>query len=167
MESKYIRVKEKKAEKKLEFYTAFGWTEVGEREQLPGGKVGITIERDRKDLESFNTIKSGEKAYTQVARPYPLLAIILFGIGSVLLAAYFVTQTIIDFYITFLFAALAVYGFAIYALVVFLIVFLKRRPLLKKIVNNVGVEAGTIRELPLKNNVEKENEDTWSIANNL
>lgn len=167
MQSKYIRVKEKKAEKKIEFYSTFGWTVVGEKEQLPHGYVGITIERDSDDLEGFDKIRNGERAYAQVSRPYPLLAIILFGIASLLLAAYFLTKVFFEFYITFLFASLAIYGLSIYALVVFLIVFIKRRSLQKKIVNNVGVEAGTIRELPLRNNIEKENPDTWTIANNL
>lgn len=167
MERKYIRCSAKKVESKIEFYSTFGWTVSGEQEQLPGGKVGFTIERDKNALESYDTIRHGEKAYAQIARPYPLLAIIFFGIASILLAMFFVLQKSFDFYIVFLYMSLPLYGLSIYLLIIFLVIFLKRRSLLKKIVNNVGVEAGTIRELPLKNNVEKENEDTWTIANNL
>ncbi len=167
MESKYIRVSEKKVDEKIEFYTSFGWTLVGEKEQLPDGKVGLNFERDKKDLEAFDRIKYGERAYAQVARPYPLAALITIGIASILLVMYFVLQKTVFFYLVFLYASLALYGLAIYLLIVFLIVFIKRRGLLKKIVKNVGVEAGTIRELPVKNNIEKETEDTWLIANNL
>lgn len=167
MESKYIRVKEKKVDEKIEFYSAFGWTLVGDRDQLPNGKVGLMFERDKKSLDSFDKIKAGEHAYARIARPYPLGAIITFAIATALLVAYFVLQKIFILYIIFLYLSLATYSVTIYLLIVFLIIFIKRRGLLNKIVNNVGIEAGTIKELPLKNNIEKENEDTWLIANNL
>lgn len=167
MESKYIRVSEKKAEEKIDFYTAFGWTLVGEREQLPNGKVGLTFERDKKELESFDKIRRAEQAYAQISRPYPLAALITLAIGSALLILYFVLQKQVVFYLGFLYLSLFAYAMSIYLLIIFIIIVIKRRGLQNKIVQNVGAEAGTIRELPLKNNIEKENEDTWLIANNL
>ena len=167
MESKYIRVSEKKAEEKIDFYTAFGWNLVGEREQLPNGKVGLTFERDKKELESFDKIRRAEQAYAQISRPYPLAALITLAIGSALLILYFMLQKQVVFYLGFLYLSLFAYAMSIYLLIIFIIIVIKRRGLQKKIVQNVGVEAGTIRELPLKNNIEKENEDTWLIANNL
>lgn len=167
METKYIRVKEKKIEEKLDFYTSFGWLEVGERDQLGNGKVGITLERDKSQIEGYGAISKGERTYAQIARPYPLAAIITFVIASTFLALYFVMRESFDFYIVFLFASLAFYGTTLYLLIVFLIIFIKRKGLLKKVVNNVGVEAGTIRELPMRNCIKPENDDTWTIANNL
>ena len=167
MESKYIRVSEKKAEEKIDFYTAFGWNLVGEREQLPNCKVGLTFERDKKELESFDKIRRAEQAYAQKSRPYPLAALITLAIGSALLILYFMLQKQVVFYLGFLYLSLFAYAMSIYLLIIFIIIVIKRRGLQKKIVQNVGVEAGTIRELPLKNNIEKENEDTWLIANNL
>ena len=167
MESKYIRVSEKKAEEKIEFYTSFGWTLVGEREQLPNGKVGLTFERDKKDLESYDKIRQAEQAYAQISRPYPLAALITIGIGSTLLILYFMLQKTVIFYLGFLYLSLFAYALSIYLLIIFVIVTIKRRGLQKKIVTNDAVEAGTNREFPLKNNIEKETEDTWLIANNL
>lgn len=167
MESKYVIVKLKNAEEKVEFYTSFGWSLVGDMESLPGGKVGLTFERDPKDLLSFEKIRNAERAYAQISRPYPLAAIIVLAIAIGALISYFALQKVFDFYIAFLFISLAAFGLAIYLLIIFLIITIKRRGLLKKIVYNVGVQAGTVRSLPLKNNIEKETGDTWLIANNL
>ena len=167
MESKYVTVKLKDAEAKIEYYTSFGWTLVGDMEELPGGKIGLSFERNRKELASFDKIRNAEKAYAEISRPFPLLGFIFLGIASILLALYFVLQKSFQFYIVFLFTSLVFFGLTIYMMIIFLIVAIKRKGLQKKIIKNVGIEAGTIRSLPLKNNIERETDDTWLIANNL
>ena len=169
METKYLKVKEKKIDSTLEFYSSFGWIETGERETLPHGKLGITIERDKERLDkSYSVVIKGERAYHRLARPYPLGAIIVFAIASASLVEYFVLKsTGFWLYILPLYASLALYGVTVYLLIIFFIIFAKRRSLLKKIVHNVAIDAGTVRELPLVNNIKEETDDTWLIANNL
>ena len=168
MESKYIKVKAKKADDTIDFYASFGWVLCEEKEELPHGKVGLTFERDKKRLDSsYHTIKRGERMYQKISRPYPLGALIALGIGSVFLALYFVLRQAFAYYIVFLFASLTFYAVAIYLLIIFLVIFIERRKLLNKLVYNVGLQAGTLREYPLQNNILEEEDDTWVIAENI
>ena len=151
----------------VDFYNAFGY-ELTNREE-DGSKVILTFERDKEKFEgnSYHMIRSTETLYARIARPFPLAGIIMFVIASVLLAFYFILQTTFTYYIAFLFASLVCYGFATYLLIIFLVIFIKRRTLLKRVVKNVAVEAGTNKEYPLQNNIKKETDKTWLIANNL
>lgn len=168
MESKTLRVKYSKAEDKINFYTSFGWVLSEEPEDLGDGKVLLQFERDKKRLaKSYRTVKKGEKVYHKIARPYPLAFIISFVIGSGLLVAYFALKQSFAFYIVFLYFSLTFYCISVYLLIIFLILFVKRHGLLKKVVHNVAMEAGTVRDLPMKNNIKEETDDTWIIASNL
>ena len=168
MESKYVKVKAKKVEDTVDFYASFGWTLCGDKEELPHGKVGLTFERDKKRLEeSYHTVKKGERIYKQISRPYPLGALISLGIGCVFLVLYFVLRKAFAFYIVFLFTSLTFYAITIYLLIIFLVIFIQRRMLMNKLVYNVGLQAGTLREYPLKNNILEEDDDTWVIAENV
>ena len=168
MESKYVKVKQKKVDKTIDFYASFGWTLAEEKEELPHGKVGLTFERDKERLDSsYHTVRKGEKIYHKISRPYPLGAIIALAIGCVFLVLYFVLRQAFAYYIVFLYAALTFYAITIYMLIIFLIVILHARMLLNRIVYSVGLEAGTLREFPLKNNILDEEDDTWTIADHL
>ena len=168
MESKYVKVKENKVEKTIDFYASFGWTLAEDKEELPNGRVGLTFERDKERLDSsYHTVKKGERLYHKISRPYPLGALIALGIGCVFLVLYFVLRQAFAYYIVFLYAALTFYAITIYMLIVFLIVIIHARMLLNKIVYSVGLEAGTLREYPLKNNILEEDDDTWVIAENV
>lgn len=165
METKLIKVKEDKVEDKIDFYTAFGFVLVN-KEVQEDGKVALTFERDKDNLEkgTYGKAKGGERSYNRIARPYPLGAIIALGIGAIFLALYFVLKTSFIFYIVFLYASLTFFGFAVYLLIIFLVMFIKRRGLLKRVLRNVALEAGTLRDLPLKNNIKEETEESWTIA---
>ncbi len=167
METKTVKVSAKKVDEKIDFYNAFGY-ELTNREE-DGNRVILTFERDKEKFEgnSYHMIRSTETLYARIARPFPLAGIIMFVIASVLLAFYFILQTTFTYYISFLFASLVCYGFATYLLIIFLVIFIKRRTLLKRVVKNIGVEAGTNKEYPLQNNIKKETDKTWLIANNL
>ena len=168
MESKYVKVKQKKVDKTIDFYASFGWTLAEDKEELPHGKVGLTFERDKERLDSsYRTVRRGEKIYHKISRPYPLGAIIALSIGCVFLVLYFVLRQGFAYYIVFLYAALTFYAITLYMLIVFLIVILHARMLLNRIVYSVGLEAGTLREFPLKNNILDEEDDTWTIADHL
>jgi len=170
MESKYIKVKAKKVEETIDFYASFGWVVSGEREELPHGKVGITFERDKKRLEeSYHTVKKGERIYHQISRPYPLAALISLAIACTFLVLYFVLRSAFKYYIIFLYFSLGFFALTVFLLIVFLIIFIEKRRLLDKLVYNVALEAGTLRDYPLDNNVleEDENGDTWVIDQNF
>jgi len=164
MDTKLIKVKEEKVEDKIDFYTAFGYVLISQ-ENEENGKVALTFERDKENLEGdYGKVRRGEGLYNRIARPYPLGAIIALGIGAILLALFFVLQKIFIFYIVFLYASLTFFGFAIYLLIIWLVILVKRNGLLKRVVRNVALEAGTLRDLPLKNNIKEESEETWLIA---
>ena len=167
MESKTVKVKAKKVEETIAFHNAFGYELVGQEEE--GNKVLLTFERDKERFEgnSYHTIRSTEGLYARISRPFPLAGIIMFAVASVLLAMFFVLQKTFPFYIVFLFASLTCYGVSIQLLIIFLVIFIKRRSLLKRVVKNVAIEAGTNKEYPLQNNIKKETDKTWLIANNL
>ena len=167
MESKTVKVKAKKVEETIAFHNAFGYELVGQEEE--GNKVLLTFERDKERFEgnSYHTIRSTEALYSRISRPFPLAGVIMFIIASVLLALYFVMQKTFAYYIAFLFASLTCYGVSIQLLIIFLVIFIKRRSLLKRVVKNVAIEAGTNKEYPLQNNIKKETDKTWLIANNL
>lgn len=167
MESKTVKVKVKKVEETISFHNAFGFELVDQEED--GDKVLLTFERDKERFEgnSYQTIRSTESLYSRISRPFPLAGIIMFVIASVLLALYFVLQKTFAYYIAFLFASLTCYGVSIQLIIIFLVIFAKRRSLLKRVVKNVAIEAGTDKEFPLQNNIKKETDKTWLIANNL
>ena len=167
MESKTVKVKVKKVEETISFHNAFGFELVDQEED--GDKVLLTFERDKERFEgnSYQTIRSTESLYSRISRPFPLAGIIMFVIASVLLALYFVLQKTFAYYIAFLFASLTCYGVSIQLIIIFLVIFAKRRSLSKRVVKNVAIEAGTDKEFPLQNNIKKETDKTWLIANNL
>ena len=167
MESKTVKVKAKKVEDAIAFHNAFGFELVDKQEE--GNKVLLTFERDKERFEgnSYQTIRSTETLYSRISRPFPLAGLIMFAIASVLLASFFILQKTFQYYIVFLFASLTCYGVSVQLLIIFLVIFLKRRSLLKRVVKNVAIEAGTNKEYPLQNNIKKETDKTWLIANNL
>lgn len=169
MENKLVKVKEKKVEKVVEFYNSFGWELLGEPEKVKEGSnlVVLKFERDKEKLgKSYRTVIRGEKLYRQIARPYPLAFCISFGIGAVLLALYFVLQKSFQYYIVFLYFGLMFLCVSVYLLSIFLIIFAKRHALLKRVVKNVGIDAGTIKEYPLPCNIKPETDKTWLIDEN-
>ena len=167
MESKTVKVKANKVDDTISFHNAFGYELVSQEEE--GNKVLLTFERDKERFEgnSYHTIRSTEALYSRISRPFPLAGTIMFVIASVLLACYFVLQKTFTYYIAFLFASLTCYGIFVNLIIIFLIILVKRRSLLKRVVKNVSFEAGTDKEFPLKNNIKKETDKTWLIANNL
>ena len=167
METKLIKVKENKVEDKIDYYTAFGYVLVSKEEE-EDGKIALTFERDKERLEkSYGKVRKGERLYQSISRPYPLGAIIAFGIATIFLALFFILQKTFMFYIVFLYAALTFYGFSLYMLIIFLIILVKRHGLQKRVVKNTALEAGTLRDMPLENNIKEENEDTWFIAEHI
>ena len=167
MESKRVVVKQKKLERTLDYYTSFGWLEVGEREEM-GDKIVLNFERDKERLgESYQTIMKAERLYRRIGRPFPLAAIILFAIAAAFLVAFFVTQKFFPFYFVFLPVGLTCLCISVHLLIIFIIIFFKRKKLLAKVVKDVAIDAGTIREYPLQNNIKEETEQTWLISSNL
>ena len=168
MESKQVRVKYGKVQDKINFYTSFGWVLTEEPQDMGDGRVLLLFERDKRKLEkSYRTVRKGEKVYNWIARPYPLAFIIHVILGSGCLVAYFALQRIFAFYIIFLYLSLTFYAVSVYLLIIFIVLLVKKHGLLKKVVHNVALEAGTVRDLPMKNNIKEETDDTWLIASNF
>lgn len=167
MESKRVIVREDKLEKTLDQYTSFGWLEVGEREVI-GNKVVLNLERDKERLgRSYQTIMQAERVYRKISRPYPLAGSIVFAIGIVLLILFFTLQKVFPYYIVLLPISLTCICLSIYLFIVFILIFLKRKKLLAKVVRDIAIDAGTIREYPLQNNIKEETDQTWLISSNL
>ena len=168
MENKRVVVKQSKVEDTIEFYSSFGWLEVGERKEVKGDKVAINFERDKDRLgDSYRTIIQAEHLYARIKRPYPLAFIILFSIASTLLILFFTLQEIFPYYIVFIYISLTCYCVSAYLLFIFIFITVRRRKLLAKVVKDVAIDAGTIREYPLKNNIKEETDKTWLISSNI
>ena len=145
MESKQVVVKQKKLESTLDFYTSFGWLEVGEREEI-GDKIVLNFERDKERLgESYQTITQAERLYRRIARPFPLAAMILFGIGAGFLIAFSVVQKFFPYYIVFLPISLTCLCISVHLFIIFLIIFIKRKIVFTTIyIMTYGIKTTTI-----------------------
>ena len=168
MENKRVVVRESKVDETVEFYSSFGWLEVGEREEVKGNKVAIKFERSKERLgSSYQTIAKAEALYSRINRPFPIAFTVLFSIATVLLVLFYTLQTIFPYYIVFLYVSLTCYCISAYLLAIFIFIAIKRKKLLAKVVKDVGIDAGTIREYPLKNNIKEETDQTWLISSNI
>ena len=168
MENKRVIVRENKIDETIEFYTSFGWQLVGEKEEIKGGKTALNFERDKDRLgQSYQTIAKAEDLYKRISRPFPLGGSIMFGVGTLFLILYFTLQTIFPYYIAFLYVSLTCYCVSVHLIIIFVIIFAKRKKLLAKVVKDVAIDAGTVREYPLKNNIKEETDQTWLISSNL
>lgn len=144
---------------------AFGWTVVAQEDLRPDETIVLVMERDPSQVPDYPAIRSLEKQYFVVKRPYSLSMIICAAVGAASLVAYFLTKSAFIFYIAFLYISLTFFCVAFFALVVFLLVLLKRKKILATIKSEAAMRSGGSDDWPNANNTTPENQGTWSLTN--
>ena len=153
---------------KLDSYTeerkAFGWRVVAQEDLRPNNTVVLIMERDREQIPDYRAVKSLEKQYYVIKRPYSLPLLICLGIGIVFLILYFATKASFIFYFIFLYLSLTFLSVALFALIIYLILLLKKKKILALIKEEASSRAGTSNDWPNQNNVRPESAETWALT---
>ena len=166
METKSKRIRLSKVDDYVALNEAFGWSLVSKDELRPDETVLVTMERDRELFSNYDEIRRLEKDYYSIKRPFPLLAIIFAVIGGILIPFYFFFKGLIVA-IVCLYAALTFFIIAFFALFIFVLLMIKRRKLLSKIMEFASNKSGANKEWPTDRNIAPEEEDTWTIRNQV
>lgn len=166
METKSKRIRLTKADSYVALNEAFGWSLVSKDDLRPDETVLVTMERDRELYSNYDELRRLEKDYYSIKRPFPLLAIIFAVIGGVLLPFYFAFKGLIVA-IVCLYASLTFFLIAFFAIFIFILLMIKRGKLLKKIMELASNKSGANKEWPTDRNIAPEEEDTWTIRNQI
>ena len=167
METKSKRVKLSNLEKYVETQKAFGWELVSNDDLQPNHTVLVIMQRDGSTYENFGKVKSLEKQYNSIARPYPILTVVLAVIGLAFLVAYLFLKSTLVFAIAFLYASLTFFCIAVFALIVFLLLLIKRNKLLVAIKKEASNKFGSNSDWPTQRNVLEEGELTWALIQSV
>ena len=163
METKSKRVKLSNLDKYVETQQAFGWEVVSKEDLQPNHTIVVVLQRDPNTFENFGKVRSLEKQYNSIARPYPILTVVLAVIGLAFLAAYLFLKSTLIFAIAFLYASLTFFSMAVFALVVFLLLLIKRSKLLVALRKEASNKFGSNSDWPTQRNVVEEGELTWAL----
>ena len=163
METKSKRVSLSRLEKYVETQQAFGWELVSQEDLQPNHTVVVVMQRDGGSYENFGKVKSLEKQYNSIARPFPTATIVLAVIGLAFLGAYLFFKETLFFAIVFLYLALTFFCIAFFTLVVFLLLLIKRNRLLTAIRKEASNKFGANSDWPTARNVLPEEELTWAL----
>lgn len=142
----------------------FGWTLLSKDQLRPDQTVMVTLQRNISEIDDIKTIKKLEKQYNSLLRPVPLLSIIFALVGGASLAAYFFLKTIVIFYLAFLYVALTCFFIALFTLIIFLLLLIKRKELTAYIIKEASMRSGLSQEFPSKHNIKKETESSWALT---
>ena len=167
METKSKRVKLSNLEKYVETQKAFGWELVSNDDLQPNHTVLVIMQRDGSTYENFGKVKSLEKQFNSIARPYPILTVVLAVIGLAFLVAYLFLKSALVFAIAFLYASLTFFCMAVFALIVFLLLLIKRNKLLVAIKKEASNKFGSNSDWPTQRNVLEEGELTWALIQSV
>ena len=152
-----------RVEKYVENLEAFGWELVAQEDLRPNNTVLVIMQRDKASFDNFGKVKSLENQYKKIARPYPIATIVLAIIGLAFLIAYLFLKDTLFFSIVFFYASLTFFCMAIFALVVFLLVLIKRNKLLLALKKEAANKSGANKDWPIQRNVVQEEELTWAL----
>lgn len=166
MEVKSKRMKLIKADEYIAMQEAFGWTLVSKDDLRPDETLVVTMERNPELFSNYKELRSLEKDYNNISRPFPLLTIIFAIIGGVLVGLYFAFKGLVISF-AFIYGGLTCFLIALFALAIFIILLIKRRNLLKKVLEYVGNKTGVNGEWPTPRNVAEETEDSWIIRSQI
>ena len=167
METKSKRVKLSNLDHYVEIQQAFGWEVVSKEDLQPNHTVVVIMQRDASSYENFGKVKSLEKQYNAIARPYPIATVVLVIIGLAFLITYFFLKNTVFFAIVFFYAALTFFCMAFFALIVFLLILLKRNKLLAALKKEASNKFGSNSDWPTARNVLEEEELTWSLIEHI
>ena len=163
METKSKRISLSRLEKYVETQEAFGWKMVSQEDLRPNNTILVIMQRDKESIDRFGKVKSLEKQYNAIARPYPIATVVLVIIGLAFLVAYFFLKDTLFFAIVFFYAALTFFCMAVFALVVFLLILIKRSKLLSALKKEAANKSGANKDWPIQQNVAPEEELTWAL----
>ena len=163
METKSKRMSLSRVEKYVENEEAFGWELVAQEDLCPNNTVLVVMQRDKASFDNFDKVKSLENQYKKIARPYPIATIVLAVIGLAFLVAYLFLKDTLIFSIAFFYASLTFFCMAIFALVVFLLILIKRGKLLLALKKEAANKSGANKDWPIQRNVIEEEELTWAL----
>ena len=163
METKSKRINLSKVDKYVETQEAFGWEVVSKEDLRPNNTILVVMQRDKASLDNYSKVKSLEKQFGAIARPYPIATIVLAILGLAFLLAYFFLKDMLFFAIVFFYAALTFFCMAFFALVVFLLVLMKRNKLLLALKKEAANKSGANKDWPIQQNVVPEEENTWAL----
>ena len=163
METKSKRISLSRVDKYVETQEAFGWEVVSKEDLRPNNTILVIMQRDKNSFSDFNKVKSLEKQYNAILRPYPVATIVLAVIGLAFLVAYLFLKETLFFSIVFFYASLTFFCMAVFALIVFLLILIKRNKLLLALKKAAANKSGANKDWPVGRNVLEEEELTWAL----
>ena len=167
VESKSKRIKLSKADKYVETQEAFGWELVEKEDLRPDNTILLTMARDSANYHNFNKIKSLEKQYHRVSRPMPIACIVNAVIGLAFLIVFFITKSSFAFAYGFMYLALTFFCIAVYAAIVFLILFFKKGKLQVALKRQAATKSGSNKDWPTPRNCLPEDDNTWLLSKSI
>ena len=163
METKSKRISLSRVDKYVETEEAFGWEVVSKEDLRPDNTILLIMQRDKSSFGDYDKVKSLERQYHKIMRPYPIATIVLALIGLAFLVAYLFLKSTLFFAIVFLYAALTFFCIAVFALLVFLLLLVKRNKLLMALKKEAANKSGANKDWPVGRNVLEEDELSWAL----
>lgn len=164
MESKSKRVPLSKVEEYTAQQANFGWSLANQDDLKPNHTVVLTFQREPKEIEDYKATKKLEKQYDMVTKKVPLLSIIFGGVGVLFFLAFFFLKPYVFFYISFLYISLTSFFIALFSLVIFLLLKIKKKEILSYVLSEAALRSGVSNEFPTKHNIQEEGEETWALT---
>ena len=166
METKSKRIKLSKSDDYIALQESFGWVLVSKDDPQPDETIVVTMERDKDNFSDYEEIRQLEKAYTKINRPIPIATIVFALLGGLLIVLYFLLKGSLVA-IACLYGGLTSLLFMVFTLIVWLIIFIKRKKLLKYINKNAARKSGANKDWPTPRNILEEDEHTWLIRSQI
>ena len=164
MENKSKRVPLSKVEEYTKQQASFGWSLVSQEDLKPNNTVVLNFQREPKEIEDYKATKKLEKQYNVVNSSMPLLSIIFAGVGVLFLLAFFFLKPYVFFYISFLYISLTSFFIALFSLIIFILLKIKKKEILSYLLSEAALRSGVSDEFPTKHNIQEEGEETWALT---
>ncbi len=164
MENKSKRVPLSKVEEYTKQQASFGWSLVSQEDLKPNNTVVLNFQREPKEIEDYKATKKLEKQYNVVNSSAPLLSIIFAGVGVLFLLAFFFLKPYVFFYISFLYISLTSFFIALFSLIIFILLKIKKKEILSYLLSEAALRSGVSDEFPTKHNIQEEGEETWALT---
>ena len=164
METKYKKITLPRMKKYVETQEYFGWEVVDSMPQRSDETIVLTLQRDGTKYTDFRKVRTLEKQYNRIAKPFPLAFLIFAVLGTGFLLTFFFTKNLLFFAYGFMYSALTCFCIATFALIIYLLVLSKRKKLLAILLQQASAATGTNKEWPTAHNVNPETEVTWSLS---
>ena len=164
MENKSKRVSLSKVEEYTKQQASFGWSLVSQEDLKPNNTVVLNFQREPKEIEDYKATKKLEKQYNVVNSSAPLLSIIFAGVGVLFLLAFFFLKPYVFFYISFLYISLTSFFIALFSLIIFILLKIKKKEILSYLLSEAALRSGVSDEFPTKHNIQEEGEETWALT---